>query len=233
MNGDHNWWWMWISCGELDDLHWPEVEAHCSCEISKFEVTVFPFRLMIEVICLSGDLLQKVTSDCVWFGGFVVFLCKSIICLAAKYTLTHTRTLLYLSQIPKRNLISIQSFKSSICLCERHRHTHLHVHRRNALIHRNDTWCELTHTARVPCFSAPVCGIPAEAATELNLSLRGRERVRWVGEGVAIKKIEYIWRAKEQEHTTYSSVCQLQRVYLQTPGREHDSKGNWMSYLLI
>lgn len=73
-----------------------------------------------------------------------------------------------------------------------------------------------------------MCGIPAEAATELNLSLR--ERLRWSrggreGGGRRVTQNNtYLRSASEREHTsTYSSVCEQGLYRLQ--GRCSTARG--------
>lgn len=87
--------------------------------------------------------------------------------------------------------------------------------------HMHTRWA-LTQThpdtqSRVPCLSLPQCRVSAEAVTELNLSLREKERLRWFfgegGGGGGSTKYS-IWWMREQERTsTHLSVCQLQRVF--------------------
>lgn len=227
----------------LCDLHWPEVEAHCTNKISKLKRQASGLDLWLRSICLFDDVLHKRTRGRVWFGGKVPLLASTCLTLQLKYA--HQDS----PQIPAKNLIFIQCFKSTICLCERRiqllARTPPHPWKKGkgkkkSSSTQSDAWCDhsnmrdelwrtLTHTQtsihggviQSSLFCCSVCrGVPAEAAVELNVSLREKERLRLM-----------CVCAKEQGNMPREFwASTLKGAFT---GRETNNRGDWTSYLNV
>lgn len=124
------WWWWWLGGRILDDLHWPEAEAHCSGTSWKLK-----WQTLLSALGLRSCVWWlTLKSDCFGFAGSEHFQVKYLSCFATKHTLMHAHALQRSPQIPARkpNLYSAflnpqRAYVRDTFMCR----THLHTHRGN------------------------------------------------------------------------------------------------------